>query len=184
MLIFGNVLLPGTYLQAFGLHMLIVSIACAFLWRGNWQTLANDLGLNLPLKDVIKYVGLGMLLLVVGAVIAGLSVKLLFPAAENTTPQVIQKLPWYVLLFAVAVGPVTEEIFFRGLLCKRFGILPSAIVFGLVHLTYGSIYQVVGTFTIGLVLGYLFSKSQSIVPGILVHSAYNLFSIVIVLLLF
>ena len=76
-------------------------------------------------------------------------------------------------------APVTEELFFRGLLTSRFGILVSSAVFGLMHFAYGSMVEVVGAFLIGIVLAATFKQSKSITPCILAHMAYNALAIAV-----
>ena len=88
------------------------------------------------------------------------------------------------IVFIVAVvglAPFFEEVIFRGiLLCplRRFGdwfaILMSAMLFGLFH---ANLMQIPSAFGVGIVLGYLAVKYESILPGILVHSLQNLFAV-------
>lgn len=77
------------------------------------------------------------------------------------------------------LGPVLEEIFFRGILLQQFlkrysplkAILFSALLFASSHLRLldqGSII------IYGIILGYIFYKTNSIVSCILVHSIFNL----------
>ncbi len=89
----------------------------------------------------------------------------------------IAKQPLYILWIAVLLSPVAEEIFFRGLLQRRFGWLPAAIVFGLSHALYGSVAELIGAFTLGLVLGYYVLKKKNLLPVIFAHTFYNVFSI-------
>jgi membrane protease YdiL (CAAX protease family) len=73
---------------------------------------------------------------------------------------------------------VLEEMLFRGLVLRSFlqqyprwaSILGSACIFGFAHL---NIYQfIVGTI-VGLILGWLYERSRSLWPCILLHGAYN-----------
>jgi hypothetical protein len=80
-------------------------------------------------------------------------------------------------LTSVILAPVAEEMFFRGVVMKqaarvskRFGIVFSAVIFGLMH---GNIYQFVMATMLGLVLGYAASESGSLVPSIICHMAVN-----------
>ncbi|WP_245725426.1 CPBP family intramembrane glutamic endopeptidase [Pandoraea oxalativorans] len=75
-------------------------------------------------------------------------------------------------------APVVEEMLFRGIVLRGFltqypsgtAIAHSAAVFGLAHL---NIYQVVTLPLIGLILGKMYERTRSILPGILLHMAYN-----------
>ena len=82
------------------------------------------------------------------------------------------------------VGPVAEEIFFRGFvltgLLKRFGVrralLLSSLLFGLFHIDPGAI---VPTFALGLVLGWVYLKTGSIWPSIFAHALHNTLAVLI-----
>ncbi len=92
-----------------------------------------------------------------------------------------------VLLVVVAfVGPVIEEVFFRGFLYSAFkkswGILPalfiSSVLFSVAHL---EIYSFIPLFIIGWLLAYIFEKTQSLLPAIFLHASYNLILILVLL---
>lgn len=82
-------------------------------------------------------------------------------------------------LFVVASGPIIEEICFRGLLldgllktrCHPWvAILISAVAFGLVH---GLWAPFVTATLFGLLAGWLYWRTGSIIPGIIIHIANN-----------
>jgi membrane protease YdiL (CAAX protease family) len=80
-------------------------------------------------------------------------------------------------LVVVAVAPVVEELTFRGLgfsLLLRFGdevaITGSALAFTLAH---GLIEAAPQIFALGLGLGYLRHRLNSVYPSILLHASFN-----------
>ena len=85
-----------------------------------------------------------------------------------------------VVLFAatVFVGPIAEEMTFRGLVQRRArvwltpgtAIVISAILFGLAHM---NMIQLVYAFPLGLLLGLLYEKSGSLLAPVLAHMAVN-----------
>lgn len=83
-----------------------------------------------------------------------------------------------VLWLLIAVTPaVCEELFFRGLVLsglRRWGpwaaIGVSALLFGLLH---SSIYRLLPTFVLGLVLGYTVWRSGSLYCSMLIHGLNN-----------
>ena len=83
------------------------------------------------------------------------------------------------LLLALIIAPFTEELFFRGIVLRGMlgnvnqgrAILISAVLFAIYHCNP---YLFVPTFVIGLSLGYLYSRSGSIIPCIVMHAVYNL----------
>lgn len=86
---------------------------------------------------------------------------------------------------AVVVAPALEEALFRGVLLqgltRRRGpgsaTLWTAVFFALYHL-YNP-WQVVPTFFLGLVLGWIVLTTRTLVAAILVHGAFNALSLVL-----
>jgi membrane protease YdiL (CAAX protease family) len=76
------------------------------------------------------------------------------------------------------LAPVLEEMLFRGVILRSFlhqysrrtAIVASALLFGLAHM---NVYQLVVGAVIGYALGWLYARSRSVLPGILLHAAFN-----------
>ena len=76
------------------------------------------------------------------------------------------------------IAPIFEEIVYRGIileqLSKRYGmatsIIISALIFGLVHWNF---HQGVNTFFVGLILGFIYLKTKSLLLCIFWHFANN-----------
>lgn len=90
--------------------------------------------------------------------------------------------PLGVLSVAV-VGPVAEELTFRGGLMgglmkngysAKTAILASALIFGLIH---ANPVQIVFAGIVGLLLGWAYWRTGSLLPSILMHVANNSFSV-------
>jgi len=84
---------------------------------------------------------------------------------------------WLVWLIIAVTPAVCEEFFFRGLVLsglRRLGLWPAliacALLFGLAH---SSIYRLLPTFFIGLLLSWLVWKTGSIWTGIVAHALNN-----------
>lgn len=92
-----------------------------------------------------------------------------------------------LLVLAVLVAPLCEEIFFRGFvlpglrrgLATGWAIVVSALVFGLAHADLGSLPVLI---VIGLLLAILRWWSGSIYPGLLLHMLNNGISAMVILL--
>lgn len=94
---------------------------------------------------------------------------------------------WIVIVVAVIIGPIFEEIIFRRILIDRlspFGeklaIFTSAIAFGVFH---GNFDQVVYATALGIILGYVYSTTRDIRYSIGLHVIFNLFGTVPAMLL-
>lgn len=84
----------------------------------------------------------------------------------------------------IAVGvlvPIAEEMVFRGAILRRLldafdkrwhwaAIVITAALFGIVHLNMA---QGINAFVMGLLLGWMYMRTRSIVPGIIFHFANN-----------
>jgi membrane protease YdiL (CAAX protease family) len=88
---------------------------------------------------------------------------------------------------AAVVAPLAEETFFRGFafqgIKKRYGqgwgIFLSALLFSLAHLSPSGLVPI---FFLGLMLAWLFNKTQSIWPCIIVHCAYNSIALIFMII--
>ena len=81
------------------------------------------------------------------------------------------------LMYACIVAPVTEELLYRGFIMKtfskvsqRFGIIISALFFALGH---GNIAQFCLTLIMGLFMGYIDIKHNSLLPSMIIHFVNN-----------
>jgi len=84
----------------------------------------------------------------------------------------------FLMIFACIIGPISEEILFRGILYplmkKRAGVFVSAILssafFAFLHFDPVAF---LGVFFIGLLLVYLYEKTGSLMPCFFVHILHN-----------
>ncbi len=83
------------------------------------------------------------------------------------------QLNWFWIVAIPLVAAVTEEIFFRGFLQPRVGVWGSSVLFGIVHIGYGTVLQVVAPFLLGLLFAYLFLKTKTLWAPIAGHFAFD-----------
>ena len=103
---------------------------------------------------------------------------MLFPKEEYQNVTDMVGLGGWAILSVVVCAPVLEEILFRGLIfesCReRFGsgaaVLVSALLFGLVH---GVPVQIINAFVVGLIFGYIYLRTGSLLSVILLHVVNN-----------
>ena len=83
------------------------------------------------------------------------------------------------LISAGILIPITEEIAFRGILVGGMlrmrlkpwmAIVLSALIFALAHGTYT---QFLGTSVFGIICGWLYWRTKSLLPGVLIHITNN-----------
>lgn len=106
---------------------------------------------------------------------------------DSTAELVMNSNIWLIILVAVIIGPIVEELIFRKLLMDRLGIygdrlaiFVSAIAFGIFHC---NLYQFFYATLLGFVLAYMYSKTSNVWYPIGLHMIINFFGSVIPMLL-
>lgn len=128
-----------------------------------------------------RLLALGVVLLLVLSLLENL-----LPAPKDTPFEHLFDRPrdaYLLSIIAVSIGPLMEEIFFRGLLypvlARRmgvlWGVLLTALPFGLIHLPqYGWAWgAALVIFLVGVVCGAVRAATKSVAASFLVHVGYN-----------
>jgi uncharacterized protein len=128
-----------------------------------------------------KLLGLGVVLLLALSMLESL-----LPLPKDTPFEHLFDRPrdaYLLSLIAVSLGPLMEELFFRGflypVLARRmgvvWGILLTALPFGLIHLPqYGWAWgAALVIFLVGVVCGAVRAATKSVAASFLVHVGYN-----------
>lgn len=140
----------------------------------NWHVVLLFLGVALGTRLI--FTGFGTLLVMLSSQIN--------ETMKSWTEQIFKIYemgPGFSFLFIVIIGPVIEELLFRGLILrgyeKRYGsskaILYSSVIFGIIHINPG---LVVWGFLLGYVTAWAFIFTRSLIPCIIIHSFSNLIS--------
>lgn len=89
------------------------------------------------------------------------------------------------ILAVTILAPIFEELMFRGtiyrnteILGQPFAMVMSGIVFGLWHMNYT---QIVFAAVLGVIMAYMYAKTRSIFPSILLHFSVNTISTIVML---
>jgi len=190
--VLGSTNLPVTLSPAAIIYLITVSELpiLLVLWlrvirtgHQNWR------GLGLRVSPVVEHVGQGIAggaaLLGVAAV-TGLFLNSLGVRQDQYARYLsITQAPVAVFLLVLAAGcalaPFVEELFFRGFvfqaLRRRWGRIPayglSAALFAVLHLNLPALLPI---FAMGLVLAYLFERTDSLLPGMIGHGLNNAIS--------
>jgi membrane protease YdiL (CAAX protease family) len=134
-------------------------------------------------------VGVGVGLLFAFFIFNGLYASLLnafgLQVQTDLTP-VLRRLstPWPLFITVVLVAPVVEETFFRGFVFGglrsrydwRWAAAISAALFAAAHL---QITFFIPAFILGYLFAYLYRRSNSIWPGIIIHVVVNAFALTV-----
>lgn len=185
------------------LVILFICLPSAYAWyrRLNFPTTFRFKSISNPLESkgmqVARSIGffVSVLLLSSGLWMVAFETYLLFEnwsLASHLTEEQRTKLRdtfllipfWLVLLTGAVVPAVAEEFFFRGFALSAFqsklsplrSVLCSSLLFGLFHVIGGnilSIEKLLPTIILGLALGLVAIKTNSLWPGILLHALHN-----------
>jgi len=135
-------------------------------------------------KFDVATLGIGCGLLIISYMIILVHNLILVALGVDTQGQQVVDLfasldsPIWFMLVGVVFAPVIEEIFFRGFLFQGFrqqygwiraGLLSSAI-FAIGHL---DLVALIPTFILGCLLAYMYHRSNSVWPGIILHFLVN-----------
>ena len=183
--LFSNNILTGPNLEAnssIALSFLFPSVAISYLlMKGKTlKDIFGGLGLTKDkLSLYIVAIGIGVFFAVL---LFDVAVSLFSVATNIQLPTNVQMVlagtPIYFLIFTFLIAPINEEIFFRGFLVPRIGIILSAIIFAVLHLSYLSVSEFAAAFFFGLIAGYVYKKTKSLYPSIVAHMLVNFVTIV------
>lgn len=173
----------ATLLAAMGFNVVLLVVPVV-LWvvyvsgaRG-WGALAA-MGLRArPAPQIAGELAIGVALAIL-AVFALVALALGFsalgaPAPPNTRALEIGRALSLPGALAVAtLAALTEEVYFRGFLQPRIGLLAQAILFGVAHISYFHALQVVATLVLGLAFGLAYRWTGSLWAPVAAHFAFN-----------
>jgi membrane protease YdiL (CAAX protease family) len=174
------------------------------LWFLKRRKENGDLGFIVEPSDLV-YLGLGLVLQIALALIFFPLTQLLFP--DGQPPQQVAELmanadtsgllKLTLIIAAVILAPIAEELAFRGVLLrafeqrsKRFIIVVTAAAFAAVHvlgLDTANIWASAAVvlppiFLLGLVLAWVTLRTERLGPAIFMHSGWNLLAAFVLLL--
>ena len=97
-----------------------------------------------------------------------------------------------ISISAVLVAPILEEAIFRGIfqsvLVETLGesrrwsvVIVVSFMFAFIHLQTAPWQVIPGLFVLGVILGWLYERSGSLLPSILVHMGFNALNIIMAL---
>ncbi len=160
------------YLVSFGLALLI------FYAVRKYKISERSFNFTIENNRIIPLISLASVALLIG--IAG-PISGLIPMSEAFKKILLQlagQTGIFAFLLMVIAAPILEELIFRGIvlegLLKRYtpskAILVSSLLFGIVHLNP---WQFVSAGIMGIFSGWVYYKTRSITPSIIIHAAGN-----------
>lgn len=171
---------PALDLLGEGLGYIPVAACMFFLVEGKYRTpFWKAIKWNWPGRSALKWLGIGVLTVIIDLIGRYLPMPKSSPFEQFFASPTDAYL---MAAFAVTVGPLMEELFFRGflypVLARWTGVVPAIILtalpFGLLHyLQYRSWSAVLLIMLVGVVLGIVREVTNSVGASFLVHVGYN-----------
>lgn len=172
---------------AFMLGAAYIPVYLMICWLPKDTQIPRELSGKDFLIAVVMAMGLGYVFNLIGAIInfiisdiVGTSFVEMNPVAEmldSITPSMV--------IYTCFLGPFMEELLCRGFLLKRarvFGdwtaVVYTSVIFGMMH---GNIAQFLYAVVIGLILGYVAVKTNSIKYTVWIHMVINTYNMVLAL---
>jgi hypothetical protein len=161
----------------FSLLLPFLALSYMFLKGKSLDEIVSSLGLNrerLSLFMIVIGVILFLQLFALEIIVTLLSTIINVQINTNVAT-VFQTAPLWFIVFTSIIGPIDEEVFFRGFLVPRLGIFLSAAFFAILHAGYNSTFgiEIIAAFIFGSLAGYVFKKTKSLYPSIVAHILVN-----------
>lgn len=170
------------------LQQLLAFVAIAYVAVGyrNYRTgeeATARLGIQIPTSPQIVMGLAGVVAAFIAANIGGILTEWLQPDAIDGLNQSIESITFGVSNVFVAIvlalsSGIGEEVFFRGALQPRFGMVLTAILFTFLHAQYGFTWVLLGLFLIGMIFGWL-AKRYGTMAAVVAHVIYNLLVVIL-----
>ncbi len=194
----GTALLLGTFTNDMLSRPFIVIIELVIVLPALYHAHKNnyDIAATFRLRAINRDTLLASILIGVSLTIAaeeiGRLMELILPVPEEYREMYISQFranstaDWFFLVLGVVfVAGIAEEMVFRGFFQRSAeahldvtrGVLLTAFVFSLLHMSTYSIVQIV---LLGVFLGVMAWRSQSVIPAIIAHAINNGVSLILI----
>ncbi|AKB45899.1 CAAX amino terminal protease family protein [Methanosarcina sp. Kolksee] len=133
-------------------------------------------------RDTLKRIWIYLPLSILAGLVFGQVEYVMIGARELIPDLSLRNLLILIIIMVFIVGLI-EELIFRSILQTSleeflgpaWGIFLSSLLFGIMHSTYGTPYEMAYTFLLGGFLGYLFYKTRSLPLVVMIHGSINVF---------
>ena len=184
--------------QLFSLHFIfVVALVVWFLlgyagtgpsvensWRTQLGLRATSVGREIGIgvaAGVAGWLGVILALLAVAAVLYAIGGEGAVPDQPPEVIGLVIALPILVRFMLSLSAGVVEELFFRGLLQPRIGVLASSTLFVMAHLSYAQPFLLIGVGLLSILFSALVIWRQNIWAAISAHAVFDAIQLLIVI---
>ncbi len=133
-------------------------------------------------RDTLKRIWIYLPLSILAGLVFG-QVEYVMVGARELIPDLSLRNLLILIIIMVFIVGLIEELIFRSILQTSleeflgpaWGIFLSSLLFGIMHSTYGTPYEMAYTFLLGGFLGYLFYRTRSLPLVVMIHGSINVF---------
>lgn len=178
----GAVALTSGLLQQLVAFVLISYVAVGYRTHRSGQESTARLGIQKPTTRQITAGLIGVLAAYVAATIGGTLTEQLQPDSVHGIQESVDAVvagvsnPFVAVVLALSSG-VGEEVFFRGALQPRFGMVITSLLFAFLHAQYGFTWILLGLFLMGIAFGWL-ARRYGTMAAVVAHATYNLIVVI------
>lgn len=175
----------GDYLIPLVINILLIVII-RYILRIKYDTFLKKIGLSF--YNLKNYLIFGSLIGIIESTVIAIPILMIWPEyAENflKTKMALLQVPSLFLAYfssAFIIGPLSEEILFRGLFFSAlrkhvnlfWAILISACLFSILHFHF--LFSMISSFFSAVLLCFLYEKTRSLMLCITIHAVGNIFN--------
>lgn len=140
----------------------------------NQQISSNDIGINFRKLYIYIPIAIG-----IGIIAAIVEHRIIDPIGLIEKIRFSDIALMSIVMFAF-IG-ITEELIFRSILQTRlekilglrYGLLLTGAIFGMMHVSYGILDEILFAIIFGVVIGYIFQKTQNLLLVTSIHGTAN-----------
>lgn len=162
-------------------YVIQLTLTIVFVWRQRISLGIKQLGMRFSTK------GFNPTLILWGVILVFVTSTVLEPLLALFPNEYLEVLRntvgtgGWAMITTIIAAPILEEVLFRGMiqdtLVRRYGsmrgIIVAAAIFGIIHIIP---QQAINAFFIGLILGYIYLRTKSLLPVIIIHAINNAIS--------
>ena len=182
--------------------VLIVAVLVLWLSRSHpgWRDIIGFPAAGRWFREIRASIGFGLVLYPAMVIGVGIVVSLVLRAISGHDVEAPEQVPQHLSLlgdvvtaiYAVAIAPIHEELFFRGILYRsvrdRYGLVPGLLAtgtaFGMIHYLPGPWQDAVllmgVMFFNGIALAWWYERRGTIVASMVAHMTFNVIGIVLI----
>lgn len=172
--------------------IMIISVLTAFLISSRLvqfikiKEIVNYKKVSISPLETLRYFGLMLICNIVISLIVKTILDLLSIKSLDVSAIISNNLTVWMVLYAVIIGPIIEELLYRGYLLqplskfnKKSALIFSSIIFAISH---GNLEQSLSVMGIALILGYI-GQNISFKQALILHILNNLSSVIVTFLI-